>query len=143
MPASLMDIGREKRNGIMNAYKFFKHGRSYRKNARFGTHVFIGAHRYIYYMDGRSYYFYSDRPYTINDAKTWKIRNLIRYVVLSVVCMSLLFDKPVNNLSESVNFLLNVVILCATVSCFFRTIIFLLIDPKKDPMLQSSQCNEN
>ena len=127
----------------MNAYKLFKHGRSYRKNARFGTHIFIGAHRYIYYMDGRPYYFYSDRPYTINDATTWKSRNLIRYVVLSVVCISLLFDRPMNNLPESINFLFNIGILCAAMFCFYRTIIFMLIDPNKDPMLQSSLCTEN
>jgi len=59
----------------MNAYTLFKHGRSYRKNARFGTHIFIGAHRFKYYMEGRPYYYYSDRPYTISDAKTWKTRD--------------------------------------------------------------------
>ena len=139
----MLAVKENKKDEIMNAYKFFKHGRSYRKNARFGTHIFIGAHRYIYYMDGRPYYFYSDRPYTISDAKTWKNRNLIRYVVLSVVCISLLFDRPMNNLSESVNFLFNIVILCATMFCFFRTFIFMIIDPNKDPMLQSSLCTEN
>ena len=127
----------------MNAYKLFKHGRSYRKNARFGTHIFIGAHRYIYYMDGRPYYFYSDRPYTINDAKTWKSRNLIRYVVLSVVCISLFLDRPMNNFPVLVNFLFNIGILCAVMFCFYRMIIFMLIDPNKDPMLQSSLCTEN
>ena len=123
----------------MNAYTLFKHGRSYRKNARFGTHIFIGAHRFKYYMEGRPYYYYSDRPYTISDAKTWKTRNLIRYVVLLVVSISLLFDRPMN-ISESVNILFNIGIFCAAAFCLYRTIIFFLIDPEKDPMLQSTQC---
>ena len=126
----------------MNAYKLFKHGRSYRKNARFGTHIFIGAHRFVYYMEGRPFYYYSDRPYTISDARTWKIRNLIRYVTLSVITISLLFDSPLN-LPESVNILFNIGILCAAVFCSFRTIIFLFINPEKDPMLQSSQCADD
>ena len=125
----------------MNAYTLFKHGRSYRKNARFGTHIFIGAHKFVYYMEDRPYYFYSDRPYTIKDAKAWKTRNLIRYVVLSLVTIGLLLERPGNYLPDSVNLLLNIAILCAAVFCIFRMIIFLFINPEKDPMLESTQCD--
>ncbi len=126
----------------MNVYKHFKFGRSYRKNARFGILPFIGAHRFVYYMGDRPYYFYSDRPYTIKDAKAWKIRNLIIYAVLTVGAVSLLFDRPMNNLSETVNLILNIGLLIAAVFCAFRTFLFIIVDPQKDPMLQSSQCDD-
>ncbi len=126
----------------MNAFKFFKHGRSYRKNARFGTRIFIGAERFEYFMEGRPYYFYSDRPYTLSDAKAWKLRNLIGSLVLAVVFISMIFERPVN-FPELVNILFNIGFICVGAFCVIRTIIFLFINPEKDPMLQATRCSDN
>ena len=123
----------------MNAYSSFKHGRSYRRNARFGPYDHIGAHRFVYYMDGRPYYYFSDRPYTLNDAKNWKNRNLLGYAVLALCTISLPFGTGLQSASPA-SILLYIALTGIAVFSIYRTIIFLRLHPEEDPMLRSFQC---
>lgn len=121
----------------------YKRGRSARKGRpRFGKHYYMGAHRYVYYMNGRPQYYFSDRPYTIKDAIAWKRRGLISAIIILLICLSFLFEF---NMTEfgSVKVPLFVVDLCLVVFSIILTITFIRIHPEDDPMLESFQCSSD
>ncbi len=123
----------------MNGYRRFKHGRSYWRNARFGAYPHFGAHRFVYYMDGRPLYYFSDRPYTIGDAKIWKTRNLFCFGTLSVCTLLFLLDSDMHSFNPEM-LLIFVGVLCIAAFSIFRTIVILGLHPEDDPMLRSFQC---
>ena len=58
--------------------------RSSKSSMRFGNRYYRGARRYVYYRNGIPQYYYSDRPYTVQAAKSARIREIIRNI-LSIV----------------------------------------------------------
>lgn len=121
----------------------YKRGRAARKGQpRFGKHCYVGAHRYVYYMNGRPYYYFSDRPYTIKDAVSWKRRGLISSIIILLIILSILFECDLTELGlpKAQIFLLD---LCLAGFGIFQTIAFLLVRPKDDPMLESFQCSSD
>ena len=47
-------------------------------NMRFGNRYYHGANRYVYYRNGTPQYYYSDRPYTPQAARSAKIKEIFR-----------------------------------------------------------------
>ena len=45
---------------------------------RFGNRYYRGANRYVYYRNGIPQYYYSDRPYTVQAAKSARIKEIFR-----------------------------------------------------------------
>ena len=98
----------------------FPKGRQLRKtNPRFGTHFFAGSHRYVYYVNEHPKYYFSDRPYTLEDAKKWKNLYLVGCILPGILCLippiqSL--QNIVSLLSEGSEMSLVYVLLCYKVS---------------------------
>ena len=90
-------------------------------------------------MDRRPYYFFSDRPYTVKDARAWKRRSLFSSGFLTIICLLVLFAGDMSVL-ESAMIPAVILLLVMLASSIIRTIALLITDPKNDPMLQSFQC---
>ena len=121
----------------------FKGSRAARKGRpRFGKHMFVGAHRYVYYIDKRPYYYFSDRPYTVEDATSWKRRGLFFSLVITIILLSVLLEGDSTVLGPAMVpfYILGT---CLTIYNVLRFIAFLTIHPEEDPMLQSFQCTED
>lgn len=121
----------------------FKESRSMRKrNPRFGKRYYNKSHRYVYYMDGKPRYYFSERPYTIQDAKAWKKRSLFFSVLTAIIFLSFLItnDYGAFGPGKALVYILNLIIVGISI---FRVIGFLIVDPEQDPMLRSFQCTSD
>ena len=126
----------------MNTFRKFKGRNWFRRNPRFGTRIYIGAHRYVYYIDGRPQYYFSDRPYTLKDARTWKRNCLICYGVLAAVMSVSLFDLTPKR--SGVEWILSDIIIAAfAIHAIYKIILLLTVNPEEDPMLRSFQCTDD
>ncbi len=123
----------------MNIYSLFQFGRSYRKNARFGPYPHIGSHRFVYYIDRKPLYYFSDRQYTLKDAKDWNTRGLISNLVIAVCTISLLFDNKLD-LSDPKMMLVYAAVAVMALLSAIGAVVFMRLRPENDPMLRSFQC---
>ncbi len=123
-------------------------GRSMGKNRpRFGLHYYMGSHRYVYYVNGRPQYYFSDRPYTIEDAKKWRNRCLLIYSLSAVLFATILLQNPLALIDQVHNAqngpeMLAISVLCLGLAVFYavKFVIVLGLKPEEDPMLQSFIC---
>ena len=60
-------------------------------NTRFGPHYYPGAHRYVYYVNSRPRYYFSETSYTLKDAKSKKTSDLISGIVWALISVFLFF----------------------------------------------------
>ena len=123
-------------------------GRQLKKtNPRFGTHFFAGSHRYVYYADGRPRYFFSDRPYTLEDAKKWKNRCLVSYLLLGILCLIPPMENLLNFVSllseDSEMSLIYAALVLTGLYFLFRAFIVMKFNPEDDPMLKSFICTDD
>ena len=126
----------------MNIYKLFRGRVLMRRNPTFGSRYYINAHRYVYYVDKKPRYYFSDRPYTLEDAKNWKSRGIICYLIMSLCFMFVpaggkqFFADPEMTL---------VWIACMGIMFWSiaMTVLFLMMNPEKDPMLVSFPCTSD
>lgn len=133
------------------------------RNPRFGGHYYYKAHRFVYYVKGKPKYYFSDRPFTVEDARSRKRGRLIGCGILSVIGLDLLIGGRQNPIFhedfwgqveqalqnpyvndaqwikiESVFLFLVSAILCGYF--IFRFIMELKMDPGEDPMVRSFRC---
>ncbi len=126
----------------MNPYRKFKTRAKRRNNPQFGTHMYYGAHRYVYYVDGRPMYYFSDRPYTIEDAKRWK-KGCAIWLGLASVLFSAFSFTSYPGTSDITMFLLYIALIGVTLFFIVRFLQILPLHPEEDPMLQSFRCSSD
>ena len=66
------------------------------RNPKFGGHYYYKSHRFVYYVKGKPKYYFSDRPFTVEDARSRRKWGLIAYGVLSVIGLDLLIGGRQN-----------------------------------------------
>ncbi len=54
---------------------------------RFGNRYYRGANRYVYYRSGMPQYYFSDRPYTLQNAKSEKIKMFFSSLISAILAV--------------------------------------------------------
>ena len=54
-------------------------------NMRYGNRYYSGANRYVYYRNNAPYYYYSEKPYTLQTAKAERIRSIISSIISAII----------------------------------------------------------
>ena len=81
------------------------HGSSRSKNntadMRYGNRYYPGAHRFVYYLNGGPRYYFSDRPYTLQNARREKTRMFFTSII-SVILAVIFGFAGYNSLPQKV-----------------------------------------
>lgn len=133
------------------------------RNPKFGGHYYYKAHRFVYYVKGKPKYYFSDRPFTVEDATSRKKWRLIAYGILSALGLDLLIggrqnpifhenfwteiehklQNPFINDAQWIQVETVLLFLCSAIFCgyyIFKFIMELKMDPGENPMVKSFRC---
>lgn len=133
------------------------------RNPKFGGHYYYKSHRFAYYVKGKPKYYFSDRPFTVEDARARRKRGLVAYGISSVIGLDLLIGGRQNPIihdefwTQVESALQNpfisdaqwiqveslLLFLCAAVFfgySIFKFIMELKMNPEENPMVKSFQC---
>ncbi len=126
----------------MNSYKRFPQRTMQLKNPKFGARYYLNGHRYVYYVDKKPRYYFSDRPYTLDDARKWKKRTVFWLIVFDLIIGWTVFSC-FPGMDDLIMLLLYLVVLGMFVVGVIYLIFALPLNPEKDPMLESYICTSD